>query len=68
MAGPLAFPLPAAEKSIYAFENCCSSIKDLVEINLLTVLAKPAVSGNRAPVAPVGSGPAGEFSGLVPVC
>jgi hypothetical protein len=35
MAGPLAFPLSAAEKSVYASENCWAGIKDLVEINLL---------------------------------
>jgi len=28
-------------------------------------LAEPAASGNQAPVAPVGSGPAVEFSGMV---
>src|SRR6516164_6650134 len=31
-------------------------------------LAEPADSGNRAPVAPVGSGPAGEFSGMIRAC
>jgi len=35
MAGPLAFPLPAAEKSVCAFENCWVGIKDLVKISLL---------------------------------
>jgi hypothetical protein len=35
MAGPLAFLLSAAEKSVYAFENCWAGIKDLVEISLL---------------------------------
>jgi hypothetical protein len=35
MAGPLAFPLSAAEKSVYAFENCWAGIKNLAEISLL---------------------------------
>jgi hypothetical protein len=30
--------------------------------------AEAADSGNREPVAPVGSGPAVEFSGMIPAC
>src|SRR6516162_3450776 len=31
-------------------------------------LAEPADSGNRVSVAPLGSGPAGEFSGVIRAC
>jgi hypothetical protein len=31
-------------------------------------LHEPAVSGNRVPVPPVGSGPAAEFNGMVLDC